>query len=776
MLHTFRIHIGGLVQGVGFRPLVCKLAQEMDVKGWVSNTNTGVIIVFNATENIASSFYKDLTSFPPQNAIITFHHFHKIAFQQFSDFTIRQHKSIEKPDLLLTPDWAICDNCKKDITNSENKRYQYAFATCLNCGPRYSIINDLPYDRLNTSMSYLQMCPDCNAEYNDIDDRRYFSQTNSCKSCAVHLKLYNKSEHVFATQNEILQKVVNHVLNGKVVAVKGIGGYLFICDATSAEAIEQLRIKKNRPSKPFAILYKDIQMALEDVELRNCEIEALSSKSAPIVLCAKKVDSGNHICFDAIAPQLDKIGVMLAYSPLLYLLSSNIGKPIIATSANQSGSPIIYQDEEAIDHLFDVADLVLAYEREILVPQDDSVIQFTQLEQQIILRRSRGLAPNYFPNPYKKTKDTILAMGGELKSAFALLDQQHLYISQFLGNQEIVESQMAYSNTLNHLLRLLKIKPQTVLVDAHPDYCISQAGKEISANFNCNPVVEIQHHKAHFGAVLAENNLLQVDHPILGIVWDGTGYGSDQQIWGSEFFLYEKNEMKRVAHLQYFSHLVGDKMSKEPRLSALSLLHNFPQYHSIIQAKFTDIEWGYYSKLLQTEKPLLTSSMGRFLDGLACILGISDKQSYEGEAAMKLETLARKSINTTSSYYSMVFTNDIIEWDNLIHGVLIDLNNGIKKEDIAYKILYSLVKLIAEMVESISVDHIAFSGGVFQNALITDLIKKEFANQHHIYFHKQLSPNDECIGFGQLACFEILQNNNEAITHSKETSNPIFLI
>lgn len=777
MQHTYHIHINGLVQGVGFRPFVCRLAEEMNITGWVSNTNNGVHIEITATADVVTLFYHQLTTNPPVNAVITQHQIKQIDSKEFVGFTIMQSSSECDPDLLLTPDIAICNQCKHEINNTDNKRLGYAFTTCLNCGPRYSITHTLPYDRVNTTMANLQMCEECSSEYNNIKNRRHYSQTNSCKHCAINMHLYHsKDRRVDCKDDEMTDVVVNQFKQGKILAIKGVGGYLLMCDATNEAAILTLRDRKQRPAKPFALLYADIELASADVQLRPFEIDALKSKAAPIVLCRTKSFSGNGICKNIIAPDLDKIGLMLPYTPLLCLIADKFSKPLIATSGNISGSPILYKDKDALEYLFDVADFVLTYDREIVAPQDDSVIQFSDRGQKIVLRRSRGLAPNYFPNPFKEVHESILATGGELKSAFAFLNKKNLYISQYLGDQGTIESQESFSNTLNHFYHLLKSQPKQIVVDKHPAYFVSQLGRDIASKENYNAVFEVQHHKAHFGAVLAENNLLHIKEPVLGIIWDGTGYGEDDQIWGSEIFIYQNNEIDRVGHLAYFPQLLGDKMSKEPRLSALSILKKFPTKHFSIQKYFSKTEWQYYQKVLHQDNLLYTSSMGRFLDGLACILGIRIYNSYEGEAAMQMESLARNCSYKPYDYYSLPIVNGILDWNVFLQEFLEDWQ---QKEDVSlmsWKVFYSLAKSISQLSSHFFIDKIAFSGGVFQNALLTDLVIEQLSQKRHLYFHQQLSPNDECIGFGQLACYQITEqatshHSNQAL-YSK--SNLLF--
>jgi hydrogenase maturation protein HypF len=435
-MQTYHIHISGRVQGVGFRPFVCKLADNFKLSGIVSNNTDGVHIIINAAKKEADLFHKELLLHPPANSIITNCRTEIKSLTEYSGFQITESKSESIPDLLITPDIAICAACKKEISDSTNRRNGYAFTTCLNCGPRYSIINALPYDRKNTTMADLQMCKHCNAEYTDIYDSRHYSQTNSCPACAITMQLHESGiDKPYDDQSDIITKLIAALTSGKIAAVKGIGGYLLLCDATNEEGLQTLRNRKHRPCKPFAVLYPDIPAALGDLDINDIEIEALSSKVAPIVLCSVKESIQSGICLNLVAPNLDKIGIMLPYTPLLQLISNQFNKPLIATSANMSGSPIIYADNDALDLLWDFADLIITNNREIVTPQDDSVWQFTQGGQRIILRRSRGMAPDFYPQKVGQTSAKVMAMGADMKSAFALHHHDKIYVSQYLGDQ-----------------------------------------------------------------------------------------------------------------------------------------------------------------------------------------------------------------------------------------------------------------------------------------------------------------------------------------------------
>jgi hydrogenase maturation protein HypF len=764
-MQHYHIHIKGIVQGVGFRPFVHRLAGSMGIQGWVSNSTDGVHIGINAEPETAQLFYRTILRQPPANAVITEHHITEQAFETYHGFSILQSAQAQEPDLLLTPDIAICDSCRKEIHDPNNRRYGYAFTTCLNCGPRYSITHSLPYDREHTTMASQPMCPACEAEYRDVESNRYHSQTNSCPDCRIRMIL-----HGFALRDdEIPSKAAALMLEGKILAVKGIGGYLLMCDATNADAIRSLREKKNRPSKPLALLFPDMESLRRELTVRPVEEKALTSKYAPIVLLAAN-KSGEPLLeetMELIAPGLEKLGAMLPNSPLLELIAHHAQRPLIATSGNLSGSPIIFRDDEALEHLSQIADHVLSYDREILTPQDDPVIQYNEKEQRIILRRGRGLSPNYLPS-LLPDEQSYLAMGAELKSAFAIQHKKNLYISQYLGNQESLESQDAYKSTLKHFSDVLHVRPKTIIVDKHPNYQVSEYGRQLHQLTGAK-LLEVQHHEAHFAALLAEHRMLDTREPILGFIWDGTGYGNDGQVWGSESFVYRDGKMERLAHLKYFPQLLGDKMSREPRLSALALLHNFHEYHGAISRYFTPNEWALYHKLLAQENALSTSSMGRFLDAIACILGICTHNTYEGEAALQLEALALNEQHRTKYSYSLPLVSGVLDWDLFIEQLMHDVKLARSRGWIALKVFNGLADAIAAISEHHGINKLAFSGGVFQNAYLTSLLQEKMNMRKQLYFHRQLSPNDENIGLGQLALAHI------AHTHSNHPLNNAYV-
>jgi hydrogenase maturation protein HypF len=784
-MSAFHIHIRGRVQGVGFRPAVALLAAARKLGGTVSNGRDGVHIVLHTCETVAKDFLDTLMTSPPEHSIVTGYVFEALndptlyalpptpyTLSPIPSFQIIDSNPSASPDLLLTPDIALCDDCRAELTESNNRRTCYAFTTCLHCGPRYSITTALPYDRVNTTMAALEMCPKCQSEYTDIHNRRHYSQTNTCPACAIPMHWYPSQGlesaltrasdgtewptgiplSVFDRQHAVIHEAADAMVDGKIVAIKGIGGYLLCCDATNPEVVMRLRAHKHRPYKPFAVMYPDLALAMIEHDIRSFEAEALTGPVAPIVLCRKHAQTFEfrHHSSDL----LHRTGIMLPYTPLMHLISRRANRPLVATSGNLSGSPILYRDEAALDLLWEVADAVLTYDREIVVPQDDSVWQFTDNGERIILRRSRGMAPDYYPHSLGTAPQTIFAAGADLKAAFALHHGDKVYISQYLGDLEDYRSQQAWTDTRDHLLRLVEAQPQLVLTDLHPSYYARQEALSFAERLGVS-VIGIQHHEAHVAAVLEENGLLRHLLPVLGLAWDGTGYGTDGHAWGSEAFIVEKGSMDRVLHLDYFPQLLGDKMSREPRLSALSLLHGHHDARKILQVHFSEAEWDYYQKLLQQPTATLTSSMGRLIDGIASILGIRQISSYEGQAAMELEALADSVDMNISTPYHFTIRQERIDWRPMLQVLLGDLYSGVPREMIARRFFSSLAQLVVDIGWCYDIPRIACSGGVFQNALLIDLIRERLPAHMQLFLHRKLSPNDECIALGQLAWYSM---------------------
>ncbi len=770
---TYHIHIMGQVQGVGFRPYVYHIAKSFGINGEIYNGIDGVHIFFNASETGAGEFYQSLISNAPAISHITASVINKTVNQNFTEFKIIGSQYEGLHNVLLTPDFAMCADCRNELKNETNRRAGYPFITCTNCGPRYSIIHRLPYDRENTSMDSFEMCPSCYKEYNEPTDRRYYSQTNSCPDCGINFLLNsNEKELAEKNYNGIIQKAIHFLNEGKIIAVKGIGGYLLICDAAKKERIIRLRQFKQRPSKPFALMYPNVAMLKGDVIISAVEEESLTASSAPVLLLQLKENISSGICLAQIAPGLNQVGVMLPYAPVYELLLSAYDKPVIATSANISSAPIVYKDDEAIEQLNNMADLIISNNREIVVPQDDSVIKFSSFQsQKIVIRRSRGLAPTYINPDIPLPDENILATGGLLKSTFTLTHQQNIYVSQYLGDLDNYDVQKNYEYCLNHFFSLFNAGPQVILTDKHPEYFSTSYGMDLAKELNV-AVKQYQHHEAHFAAVLGENNLLNSDNSVLGVIWDGAGLGDDGNIWGGEFFIYKNYEFERCNHFSYFDYLLGDKMAREPRISALAATVGLEDAAAILKNKFPATEWPNYQKLLQKKDNLKTCSVGRLFDAAACLLDLADITSYEGEAAMYLENLAlnyfrKNGLTILETYFTDEGNMLQISTSKMLGGLIFDIRKGKDKGFIAAKFHFSLASLIRRMAEKLNIKNIALSGGVFQNVLLVDLIKKQMTPDQHLFLHRQLPPNDECISFGQLCCY-IIENKKYSSTKNKE--------
>ncbi len=751
---TYHMRFRGIVQGVGFRPFVYQKAHELGLKGWVKNSGDGLEIRVTDTDATARQFYHYVYKNAPPHALIIKKSIRPVKEESFSNFSIIESTSGKQAGTLLAPDIALCDSCRMEMNDEADRRYRYAFTTCLHCGPRYSIITQVPYDRPNTTMAHLGMCVECQAEYDQPGAYRQHSQTNSCPDCTIPMCLYSGNGEELSRDADAILEICTEVLkSGMILAVKGIGGYLLLADATNQVCIETLRERKHRPAKPFAVMYPDVEMAKRDAVISQHHEDALRAPDAPVVLCERKDNTASGLCGERIAPGLGTVGILLPYSPLYELIMQKVKRPLIATSANLSGSPIIYKDKQALEHLGHFADYILVFDRDIVAPQDDGVVQYTTSGKRILLRRSRGLAPNYQPYPFKKINKPVLAMGADLKGAFAMADGDKVLISQFLGNQESYDSQVSYRETLQHLCEHYSFKPEVLLADSHPGYHSTQLAEEMSREEGTE-LHTIQHHKAHFMAVLAENGLLNSNEDILGFIWDGTGYGEDNQIWGGEIFIRQKNRISRLNHLAYFPVLAGDKMSKEPRLSAISLLRNVPEAEHLLKGHFSEREWDFYTKMAAYPERVSTSSMGRFLDTIGCLLGAGTHNMYEAETAMKLENMARRYSGKKLPDYEFELSNIGINWQPFLAGIIRDISKKRDIEEIAAGVFHSLAAMIYQISKETGINRLAFSGGVFQNAVLVDEIIKQNPGNAELLFHKQLSPNDENIPFGQIAWYE----------------------
>lgn len=753
MPETYKIVITGRVQGVGFRPYVFRLAHEFLLKGTVSNNEEGVVVYVSGHRDTIHSFYRKIIETAPLVAKINMHFLREIDYMAFEEFQITPSQKSTKLNLQLTPDFALCEDCKSDIAEKENRRYHYPFTTCVKCGPRWAITNTFPFERNHTNMMEFNMCEACEKEYKNPMDRRFHSQTNSCSNCGITIFLKNaKGVPLKIPSADIFKKTAALIKEGNIVAVKNTGGYLLCCDASKKSAINELRSRKNRPNKPLAVLYPSLSHLKQHLEITDKQQKALLSPERPIVIIPIPSFKGN-LALPELAPSLNQLGIMVPYSGILQLLANEVGIPMVATSGNMHGSPIIGSNEIAVKELDKIGDYFLQHNLEIAHPQDDSVVKYSlKSGQEVLFRRSRGYAPN-FPQTYPNTNKKIMAMGGHLKSTIAYLPNDYLYISQYLGNLDDFDVYNRFTKTANKFIQLFEQIPEVVLTDKHPSYQSTHYGEELSHQFNTD-IHQIQHHKAHFAAILGEHQLFDSDEPILGVVWDGTGFGEDDQIWGGEFFSYQSKKIERISHLDYYDWLAGDKMAKEPRLSLLALADDSLQ--SVIKEKFSKEELAIYNSLKKQNK-LMTSSVGRLFDAVASLLNICDKNTYEGEAAILIENLVvHYDLKTCKSYLPHI--NNRFSASEIIKNIYTDIKIGEPRDHIIVNFLYTLAISILEIAKNNSYNQIAFSGGVFQNTTLIDILLELVPKEIKLYFHKELPPNDENISFGQIMYYLHIKN------------------
>jgi len=745
MQKTYKILISGQVQGVGFRPYVYNLALEYSLTGTVSNNEEGVIVFVSGSEESIQDFYQRIIQFPPPVSRLKTSEIFDIEYIQFDDFKIIPFKKGGQLNLSLTPDFAICSDCQNDIVNTDNRRFNYPFTTCVSCGPRWAITETFPFEREHTSIDEFTMCEECIKEYTNPTDRRFHSQTNTCQTCGINLFLCdNSGEKLVVPKDTIFKKMASLLLGGKIIAIKNSSGYLLCCNAENEEVVQQLRDKKNRPNKPFAILYPSLNHLKDELQVDRVHVKSLTSTERPINIITLKGYKGN-LALHKVAPGLNQLGVMLPYSGILQLLANELDFPIVATSGNIHGSPIISENEEAIEKLKEVADYFLQHNLKIGHPQDDSVVKFsTQYKKEVLFRRSRGYAPNYY-NTTLHSSEKIMALGAHLKSSIAYNPNEFLYISQYLGNLDNFDVYERFTNTTQNFIDLFEQSPNILLVDSHPTYQSSLFGIKLAEEFKTQ-LYKIQHHKAHFASVMGEHNLFACEDPVLGVIWDGTGYGDDGQIWGGEFFDFRSKKIERISHLEYFDWMAGDKMAKEPRLSLLSIADH--SLRSEIAKKFSKEEMGVYQTLKKQNK-LKTSSVGRLFDAVASLLNICDINTYEGEAAILLENLVTDHNLKSHKSYLTGIENGISAKD-ILSKIYADIKTGESKEQIITNFLFTLASVIIATAKRNNYRHVAFSGGVFQNTTLVDMLIELVPKEIKLYFHRELSPNDENISFGQI--------------------------
>ena len=742
------ISVKGIVQGVGFRPFVYNTANKFNLKGFVLNDSNGVEIEIEGLKEDLNLFIDELENNPPiLSRVIAVEKVEKNE-NGYTDFIIKKSESKYQKSTLISPDISICEDCLKELFNKNDKRFRYPFINCTNCGPRYTIIKDIPYDRANTSMHVFKMCSSCQKEYDNPSDRRFHAQPNGCFVCGPEIKLVDKYGKNI-TCSDIIFKTQELIDCGYIIAVKGLGGFHLCCDACNNEAVKKLRDRKRRYQKPLALMSPDFDSILKYAYLNEKEKAVLSSPQRPILLLDKK--PFNNISSN-VAPGINSFGVMLPYTPLHYLLLKNKFDALVMTSGNISEEPISIDNDEALFRLKNIADYFLLNNRDIYIRSDDSVVRIYP-EKLMPLRRARGFVP--IPIFLKKSYPQILACGGMLKNTFCFLKNNKAFLSQHIGDLDNLETLEFYEETIVHLKRILEIEPEVVVVDKHPDYISTRYGEELR-NIE---LMKVQHHYAHIASCMAENGLTE---EIIGIALDGTGYGDDGNIWGGEVFIANLKEYERVAHFEYMPLPGGDKAIVEPWRVGLSYLFKTfggdlknikLDFLKEIEKKNQEVIISMIKKNINTP---LTSSCGRLYDAVASISGIRNYIDYEGQAAIEFENLINSEDHNTD-VYEYEFMEDekvIIDIKPLIKDVVKDKLKKISPAVISLKFHNTLIKIFTDLCiklrENHNLEKVALSGGCFQNIILLKNLKDSLErNRFKVYIHTLVPPNDGGISLGQ---------------------------
>lgn len=772
-----RLLVRGTVQGVGFRPFVYRLAQEMKLGGCIANTLFGAEIEVEGPRDTIEKFQQRLCSELPPLASITEIHAVELEPQGTSEFVIRSSSSDGKCAALVLPDVATCSDCVHEIFDPSNRRYRYPFTNCTNCGPRYSIIVRLPYDRCNTTMAGFTMCPDCRAEYENPADRRFHAQPNACPRCGPSLRLLNRNGTELARHDDALRAAVQALREGKIVALKGIGGFQLLVDAQNDAAVERLRKRKRREEKPFAVMFPSLEEVRRICSVGALEQRILVSPESPIVLVRKQESSGGAVVAPNVAPDNPYLGVMLPYSPLHHLLLNDFGRPVVATSGNLTDEPICIATNEALERLGGIADFFLTHNRPIFRYVDDSVVR-VMAGRVVVLRRARGFAPLPVAQ-IPKGSTPIIAFGAHLKNTVAVTVGKTIILSPHIGDLDTELAVRAHEQTVDDLCALYQSKPKVLVCDAHPDYASTQTALRMGSSEELaqREVVRVAHHHAHVLAAIAEHGLF--GKKVLGVAWDGTGLGLDRTIWGSEFLLVRGGSFQRLGHFRYFRAVGGDAAMREPRRSAFAVLAEilgpvdaiawFRQYQP---TAFTTSEFRLFVQMaMRGLNSPWTCSAGRLFDAVASLLGLRHRCSFEGQAAMALEWLASE-VSIPIPYPVILEVAEdsnqpvecssegkacpdqtnryVFNWAPMICEILNDLATEIPQELIAARFHATLVEVIAEFSKIARCSTVVLTGGCFQNRLLTEGTVQRLEEEGiRVFIHERVPPNDGGVAVGQ---------------------------
>ena len=754
-----RLRLRGRVQGVGFRPFVFRTAHAMSLSGWVRNDTQGVLLEVQGPRASVEAFIATVTTGAPSPAHVDDWRAEPSPLQAESGFAITASQLQGQATASVLPEVASCADCLREIDDPENRRFQYAFTNCTHCGPRFTIVRALPYDRPNTTMSKFVMCVECRREYDDPLDRRFHAQPNACPVCGPRLRLVDAAfRDISATP---LVAAVDHVRRGSILAVQGLGGFHLVTDATDEKAVQTLRQRKHRWEKPLAIMVKSVEQALDYVELPALERSLLESPEGPIVLCRKR---GDCKVAAAVAPDTPYLGVMLATTPLHHLLLERLEFPIVATSGNVSEEPICIDPVEATARLANIADVWLVHDRPIERHMDDSVVHTVAGAPQF-LRRARGYAP--LPIAVPHSEKIVLSLGGHQKSTIALAVADRVFVSQHIGDLESLETNQAFERVILDFLRLYAVTPNVIAHDSHPDYSSTQLAERLTADGGLLagvPRVAVQHHHAHLASCLGDSEYFG---ETLGVIWDGSGLGPDGTIWGGEFLLGDCAGFRRIAAIKPYPLLGGEAAAREPRRTAIALL--WSTFGSQI------FEWDDLPCIAVTPKSErvlmwkmlergigtpMTSSVGRLFDAVASLSGLVERVSFEGRGGMLLESHCD---SAPADPYPLVRTGDGADkaaspWEprwwldpsTLVAQVVADVRNGRPHETIANRFHQALCQAVVEVAVAVDAKVVALSGGCFQNRKLTEGCATALRRLGiRVLLHNQVPPNDGGLSLGQ---------------------------
>jgi hydrogenase maturation protein HypF len=767
MVTRSEILVRGIVQGVGFRPFVYTQASRLDLRGRVRNNPTGVLIELEGDHGNIVQFVTDLkTKAPTLSTIESVECNHHLPPAEYSEFLILE-SVLDVPEVgeqlvPISADVATCADCLRELFDPADRRYLYPFINCTNCGPRFTIVENIPYDRSRTTMREFEMCAACRAEYADPTDRRFHAEPIACHACGPQLFILGEDPALdrdcltrkgrnavsITTRDTVITRVLNLIATGRIVAIKGIGGFHLACDALDPAAVERLRQRKYREDKPFALMAASVAIIRKHCEVSQEEEELLTSGSRPIVLLAKKPDSTIP---PAVAPGVNNLGFMLPYSPLHHLLLKDLDRPLVMTSGNVSDEPICFDDEQAFRRLGRIADYFLLHDRRIHMRTDDSVTR-VQDGREIILRRARGYAPQPINTAFKFETE-VLACGAELKNTFCLTRENYAFVSHHIGDLENLETLGSFTEGINHYKRLFHLHPEVVAYDLHPEYLSTKYALALD---DIPVKVPIQHHHAHIASCMADNG---IDGEVIGVALDGLGFGSDGRLWGGEFFVADFVAAERIAHLANVPMPGGAKAIREPwRMAAVYLQNTFGDEFANLDLPFVkDLEprgWVTLRSMIATRTNCPeTSSMGRLFDAMSSLLGVRSFVNYEGQAAIELEAMADR--DSSHSYeFRLSDSGKLIEAQDVIHAAVSDLLGGTSPAVVSAGFHRAVAWLIATIAEQAraerKLNRVALSGGVFQNQLLLTQTKQLLrARDFEVFTHARVPTNDGGISLGQ---------------------------